>query len=258
MNVGASVRRESRELQVATRFQRRLKKIVTTAIIALVGMTAIEYYLEDGCPVGQEVRNAVAQQNRVRHSTMLTYEEIPVLFRNAILATEDQTFMSNPGIDPKAILRSAFVDAQSGQFAEGGSTITQQLVRNALGLSQDKSLSRKVTEAVDAVALTKQLSKEEIFALYTNDIYFGHNAYGLYNAAETYFGMRPQQLNDGELTLLAGLPNAPSAYDPFHSLPLAQERQRKVVRNMVNAGFITSSDALRILSEPIRLKHGSQ
>jgi monofunctional glycosyltransferase len=105
------------------------------------------------------------------------------------------------------------------------------------------------------MAWTIQLSKEEIFALYTNDIYFGENAYGLYSAAETYFGIPPQQVNDGELTLLAGLPNAPSVYDPFHSLPLGQERQRKVVSNMINAGFITSSDARRILSEPIRLKH---
>jgi monofunctional glycosyltransferase len=255
MHVDASASRESRELQFTTRFQRRLKKAVMSAIVVLAGITAIEYYLEDVCPVGHEVKNAVAEQGHRRHSTMLTYEEIPVMFRNAMIATEDRTFMSNPGVDPRSILRSAFVDAQSGQFTEGGSTITQQLVKNALGFTEDKSLSRKMTEAVDAIALTKQLSKEEIFTLYTNDIYFGQNAYGLYNAAETYFGMRPQQLNDGELTLLAGLPNAPSAYDPFHSLTLARERQRTVVYNMVHAGRITSSEANRILSEPIRLKH---
>lgn len=107
---------------------------------------------------------------------------------------------------------------------------------------------------IDAIGLNDTMSKQEIFANYANDINFGNNAYGLYTASQKYFGKSPSKLNDGELTMLAGIPNAPNDYNPLHSFILAKERQKIVVDNMVDAGYINQTEADTILKQPIRLK----
>jgi penicillin-binding protein 1A len=165
-----------------------------------------------------------------------------------------RSFFSNIGIDPIGIGRSVYIDVQKKKYAQGGSTITQQLVHNALLSDYQKSLRWKLVEMVYAIGLYDTMTKIEIFSQYANDIYFGEGAYGLYDASETYFGKSPTELNDGELTMLAGIPNAPSVYDPFHSLTLAKERQKVVLLNMVDSGKVVHSQANKILEEPIRLK----
>ena len=117
-----------------------------------------------------------------------------------------------------------------------------------------KTVSWKILEGIYAIGVYDTLSKEDTFALYTNVIYFGHGAYGLPQAAKIYFGKTPSELNQGEMTLLAGLPNAPSDYDPYKNMKLARERQVHVVQCMIDNGVMTESEAKRIINDPIVLR----
>lgn len=218
----------------------------------LIGI--IDVYFRYVQPLAPRVDAAAATRVHIYDIHPLTYTQIPSLFRTAIVATEDRRFAWDPGVDPIGMVRSLFVDlSQQGQL-QGGSTITQQLVDNTI-LNQDRTLRRKVWQIIDAIGLYDTMSKPRIFTLYTNMIYFGQNAYGLYNAAQTYFGRPPAALNHGELTLLAGLPNAPTLYDPFQSYALARARQKIVLVNMISAGVLTQRQALAIAALPIRLKY---
>jgi penicillin-binding protein 1A/penicillin-binding protein 2A len=183
----------------------------------------------------------------------LVFPEIPLIYREAVISTEDQSFSWNPGIDPVGILRSLIVDVGQARYVEGGSTITQQLVDNTL-IHREKSLRYKLTQAFYALGIYVTFNKEQTFEMYTNVIYFGHGAFGLYNASKTYFGKGPAQLNAGELTMLAGLPNAPRIYDPFKNLSLARQRQSIVLKNMVEDHLISKQESAQIFDQPIRLK----
>ncbi|WAH35107.1 biosynthetic peptidoglycan transglycosylase [Alicyclobacillus dauci] len=233
--------------------KRLVKSLFGLLVLMTLALFALNGYFRFVDPVAVKVRTAAKQQILDHHVHPVSYEQIPVTFRQAIIATEDRRFSNDPGIDPVGIARSLLVDIQKDGYIEGGSTITQQLVDNTL-LSKRKTLHRKTVQMVYAIGLYDTMSKQEVFTLYTNVIYFGHGAYGLYNAAETYFGRTPNACNASELTLLAGLPNAPSAYDPFRAISLARKRQRIVLENMVDAGVITLSQSKEIYSEPLRLR----
>lgn len=230
----------------------RMVAILIVLFVLLWG--CIYYYFANINNIADKVRQNVSSRVAAEHSHVLNYEQIPSMYVNAVVSTEDRNFFSNIGIDPIGIGRSVYVDVEKKKYAQGGSTITQQLVHNALLSGYQKTMRWKLIEMVYAIGLYDTMTKKEIFSLYANDIYFGENAYGLYAASETYFGRTPNELNDGELTMLAGIPNAPNAYDPFRSLILAKERQRVVLVNMVDFGKVTQSQANKILDEPIRLK----
>lgn len=215
---------------------------------------SIYYYFTSVNNIAYKVRQNVAARVASEHSHFLNYDQIPKMYVDAVVATEDRSFFSNIGIDPIGIGRSVYIDVKNKKYAQGGSTITQQLVHNALLSGYQKTLRWKVVEMLYAIGLYDTMTKKEIFSQYANDIYFGEGAYGLYDASETYFGKSPAELNDGELTMLAGIPNAPNVYDPFYSLTLAKERQKVVLLNMVDSGKIIQSQANIILMEPIRLK----
>jgi monofunctional glycosyltransferase len=215
---------------------------------------SIYYYFTNVYNISDKIRQNVAARVALEHNHFLNYDQIPSMYVAAVVATEDRSFFSNIGIDPIGIGRSVYVDVQKKKYAQGGSTITQQLVHNALLSDYQKTFRWKLIEMVYAIGLYNTMTKNEIFSQYANDIYFGEGAYGLYDASETYFGKSPAELNDGELTMLAGIPNAPNAYDPFHSFTLAKERQKVVLLNMVDSGKVTQSQANKILEEPIRLK----
>jgi monofunctional glycosyltransferase len=183
----------------------------------------------------------------------LDFSKIPLIYREAVISTEDRSFSWNTGIDPVGILRSLVVDVRQAGYVEGGSTITQQLVDNTL-LHREKSLRYKLTQAFYPLGIYVSFSKEQTFEMYTNVIYFGHGAFGLYNASKTYFGKDPSQLNAGELTMLAGLPNAPRIYDPFKNMSLARQRQSIVLKNMVEDHLISKQESTRIFDQPIGLK----
>ncbi|KLU64097.1 penicillin-binding protein 4 precursor [Desulfosporosinus acididurans] len=223
-------------------------------VVLCIGWFGLKFYFTYDYRISDQVRSIVVSQVKVHHTRYLTYNEIPEMYRNAVISTEDRSFFTNQGIDFRGILRAILVDLSAKQPLQGGSTITQQLIHNTLLSDIKKSLKWKLRESVYAIGIYDTLSKQETFELYANVIYFGHGANGLYQAAETYFAKAPSQLNDGELTMLAGLPNAPSVYDPFINMGLARERQNQVIQCMVDYGVITESQAKHIFDEPIELK----
>jgi penicillin-binding protein 1A len=178
-------------------------------------------------------------------------DKIPVMVRNAFVATEDAHFYQHHGVDFGGIARAAIADYRHEQF-QGASTITQQLARG-LFLSNEVSYSRKIQEALLALEIERYYTKNEILERYLNLIYFGSGAYGIEAAAHTYFGTDVGHLTLGQAAMLAGLPAAPSDYSPFVSLEHAKEREHHVLERMVDAGMITQTDADVAESTPVGL-----
>ena len=182
----------------------------------------------------------------------VSLQAISPVMRKAIVDTEDRRFYENNGIDYIGILRALKSDVSSGGYAQGGSTIEQQLVRN-LYLTPQQSLSRKIDEACLAVQLDKQWSKDRILTAYLNDIYFGQEAYGIDAAAEAYFGVHAKDLSLDQAALLAGLPQAPSAYDPVNQPKAATARRTEVLQAMLSAGDISATRYRQALHSPLGL-----
>lgn len=176
------------------------------------------------------------------------YSELPQFYIDATISVEDHRFADHCGIDLIAIGRAAWTDIRAMSFVEGGSTITQQLVKNLL-FTQDKKIERKAAEVFAALEMESKYSKEEIFEPYANTAYFGSGYYGIYQASIGYFGKEPSALTDYECALLAGIPNAPSVYSPMVNSELAQQRQQYVIRQMVKYGYISESEGEIILSQ---------
>nr|WP_290668448.1 transglycosylase domain-containing protein [Ardenticatena sp.] len=177
--------------------------------------------------------------------TPITLDRVPQTCRNATLATEDASFYHHPGIDWRGILRAGWINLREGRVAAGGSTITQQVVRMRL-LGQERyerTLRRKVREAVLALQLERRFDKDAILTIYLNDTYYGNFAYGIEAAAQAYFGKHVWELDTAECALLAGLPQAPAFYNPLINLEAARERQRTVLRLMVRNGFLSAEEA---------------
>ena len=179
-----------------------------------------------------------------RHA-VVSLQNIPPCMKNATIAVEDNSFYNNAGIDPLGIARALWINIQGGETIAGGSTITQQVARNLLlsqGERTERSLRRKLREAVLALELTGKLSKDEILALYLNQTYYGGMAYGLEAASQTYFGKPVNELVLPECALLAGLPQAPGLYNPYTNPDLANQRKEVVLGLMEKYGFITSGE----------------
>src|SRR5579862_711741 len=172
--------------------------------------------------------------------------------RKAMVDTEDRRFYDNNGIDYIGIMRALKSDVSSGGITQGASTIEQQLVRN-LYLTPQQTLGRKLTEACLAVQLDKQWSKDRILTAYLNDIYFGQEAYGIEAAARTYFGERASKLTLDQAALIAGLPQAPSTYDPITDPQAARQRRAEVLQAMLTAGDISQSRYRAALASPLGL-----
>src|SRR5215207_2022566 len=187
--------------------------------------------------------------------------DIPIALRQATIAVEDAGFYQNSGVELSGILRAAWIDLRSGALVAGGSTITQQLARGFLldpELAQRRTLDRKLREAVLALKLTADYSKDDILALYLNQTYYGGMSYGVEAAARHYFGKPARDLDLAESALLAGLPQAPSRYDPFAARAAAQARQSDVLDAMARAGVITEAQAAAAKSEPLRFAADDQ
>jgi penicillin-binding protein 1A len=176
---------------------------------------------------------------------------IPQTVRDAFIATEDRNFYRHHGVDFGGIARAAYADYRHEQF-QGASTITQQLAR-ALFLSNEVAISRKVQEALLAMEIERQYTKDEILERYLNIIYFGAGAYGIQAAAHTYFGTDVSKLTVAQAALLAGLPAAPSDYSPYVDLKRAKERQLHVLERMAASGYIPPSDVQRQYEAPLGL-----
>ncbi len=183
----------------------------------------------------------------------LSIANLPQCMKDATIAVEDGNFYSNPGVDPVGIIRALWINLRGGETVSGGSTITQQVARTLL-LGEEKTertLRRKLREAVLAWQLTRAYSKDEILALYLNQIYYGGMAYGVEAAAQTYFGKPASDLLLPECALLAGLPQTPGIYNPFTNPDLALERQRIVLGLMEKNNYITSAQRVDAENAPL-------
>ncbi len=168
--------------------------------------------------------------------------KLPAHVREAFMAIEDRRFYSHWGVDPRGILRAAWHNLGSGGVREGGSTITQQLAKNAF-LDSDRTAGRKIREAMIAFWLEAWLTKDEILSRYLSNVYFGDNVYGITAASKHYFGRTPDKLNIGQAAMLAGLVKAPRAWPPPPTSRGARARQAVVVAAMEDAGFLTKAEA---------------
>lgn len=183
--------------------------------------------------------------------------QVPLLMKEAILAAEDDRFYQHHGIDYMGVARAALADLHAGGAREGASTITMQVARNFF-LTSEKSLSRKVSEVMMSWKIEHELSKDQILELYINQIYLGQRAYGFQAAAQTYFGKPLSQLNIAEMAILAGLPKAPSAFNPVVNPERSIARQHYVLRRMHELKFITDAQYQQALAQPITVKRTTQ
>lgn len=186
--------------------------------------------------------NLITTVHSTENRLPVPLKDVPKDLQNAFVATEDSRFYSHHGIDPVGILRAVWVNIVHSGVSEGGSTITQQLARNAF-LSQDRTFKRKISEALLALKIEQHYTKDEILEMYMNQIYFGQGAYGVQSAAHVYFGKDASQLTLAQAALIAGLPQSPNYYSPFNDLEASKKRQAVVLGQMVKYGYITQEQA---------------
>jgi penicillin-binding protein 1A len=190
-----------------------------------------------------------------RNRQPVTLDNVSPWITQATVAVEDRRFYEHGGLDYEGILRAAIKNLESGEVVQGGSTITQQLVRN-LYIGNERSFERKIKEACLARKVEQQHTKDWILETYLNQVYFGNHAYGIEAAAQTYFSKHAAGLNLAEAALIAGLPQAPSAYDPFQRPAEAVQRRAAVLRAMLEANDIDQTQYEKALSRPLKLQAG--
>ncbi len=195
----------------------------------------------------------VAELHGSENRIPVEFEKIPQDLKNAFIAIEDNDFYNHFGVNPMAILRAFWVNLRKGYKAQGGSTITQQLAKNAFLKNPEKTYKRKIQEALLAIQLERTYTKDEIFEFYLNTIYFGHGANGVQAAAQTYFGKDVSELTLAESALLAGIANAPGRYSPFKDREAAKNRRAVVLNKMVELKIISKEEAETAKKEPIKL-----
>jgi penicillin-binding protein 1A len=183
---------------------------------------------------------------------VVSLDKVSPHLKRAVLASEDGHFYDHHGINPTGVGRAIVVNMVAGGVKEGGSTITMQLVKN-LFLSQKRAFTRKLAEAVLAIRLEQILSKNEILEMYLNQVYWGHNNYGVQTAARSYFNKSAEYLTLGESAMMAGLIQAPEEFSPFASIKLAKQKQKEVLGRMIELGWISQKEYDDALKQPIKL-----
>ncbi|MDN6833969.1 MAG: peptidoglycan glycosyltransferase/peptidoglycan DD-transpeptidase MrcA, partial [Enterobacterales bacterium] len=211
--------------------------------------TPMQVYSADGYLIAQ-----YGEKRRVP----LPLKQVPPQMVNAFIATEDSRFFEHHGVDPVGIFRAASVALFTGHASQGASTITQQLARNFF-LSPERTLMRKIKEAFLAIRIEQLLTKDEILDLYLNKIYLGYRAYGVGAAAQVYFGKTVDQLTLSEIAMIAGLPKAPSTFNPLYSHDRALARRNVVLSRMLDEKYITRAEYDQARSEPLEARyHGPE
>lgn len=229
---------------------KKFKKILLVLILIILSILAI--YIGQGYKM---YKNALDDKpleemvQEIRNQKSYTkISNIPDIYKDAVIAVEDHRYYDHKGIDIIAIGRALLNDIRAKELIEGGSTITQQLAKN-MYFTQDKTLTRKIAEVFMAKKIESNYNKEEILELYVNYIYYGSGYYDIKSASLGYFDREPQDLTEGESIMLAGIPNAPSVYNPKVSPRLARERQKQVIDKMIKYGKLSEGKADEILSE---------
>jgi penicillin-binding protein 1A len=208
----------------------------------------LRVYSDDGYLIGE-----FGEERRA----FINIADVPKNMKDAVLAIEDRRFYTHGGIDTRGILRAIVNNLSAGGTKEGASTITMQVARNFF-LTSERSFKRKINEALLAIKIEHSLSKDQILELYINQIYLGQRSYGFAAASQIYFGKSLDKLNLAETALLAGLPKAPSGYNPFVHPKRAILRQHEVLRNMYQFGFIDQSTYEVAVKQPLRFKQSHQ
>ena len=196
---------------------------------------------------GATITNLFADQNR----QLVALADIPTTLREAVIATEDQRYYEHPGVDLLGLARAVVVDIKAGAQVQGGSTITQQYVKQAF-VGDQMTLKRKISEALLAYKVEQQYSKDEILAMYLNAIYFGHGSYGVQTAAQTYFGKSVQQLTVPEAAVLAGVIKSPARYSPYLDPAAAKLRRDTVLGQMRDQGYLDPAAYAAAVATPIK------
>ena len=226
-----------------------LKLLLLCIIVAslLISIFVIQGYFmyQDALkemPIEDKIEEIKSKENYVE------LEDIPKIYRNAVIAVEDHRFYEHGGIDILAIFGAIINDISSKKLVQGGSTITQQLCKN-IYFTQDRTLERKFAETFMSAKLEDECEKDMILELYINTCFYGNGCYTLKEASNYYLDKEPKELSDFEAILLSGVPNAPSLYNPKYSLKLAKERQSQVLYAMIKYGYITQKEKEDILSQ---------
>lgn len=227
-------------------------KTVLRVVLALVGLAvlAVGFFAIKGAVMWHDSKSELsitqAAANIRSEKDYVAFDELPQFYVDAVISVEDRRFFKHNGISVRSIARAAFYDLKTRSLDQGGSTITQQLAKN-VWFSEEKNFERKFAEVWAAFELESKLSKNDIFELYVNTIYFGSGYYGIGEAARGYFDKEPSELTDRECAMLAGLPNAPSVYTPDRSPELAEQRVSQVLDNMCANGVLSEEQAREIL-----------
>lgn len=227
-----------------------LKRIIF--IVVLISMSIALLFVGNGYDMYKQAIEQISVEDKIAEikdkENYTNFSELPQMYKNAVIAVEDHRFYKHNGIDIIAIGRSAFNDIKAMSFVEGGSTITQQLAKN-IYFTQEKKIERKIAEVFMAFEIEKNCDKDEILELYLNTSYFGDGYYTPKEACRGYFNKELNEMTDYECILLAGIPNAPSVYAPTKNPDLAKQRQRQVMKKMIEYGYLTEEEADNILKE---------
>jgi len=216
--------------------------------ISLDASKLIHYKPETSSIILDRNGNKLAYVYKHQHRLYATYDEIPGILVEGLVAMEDTQFFEHSGVNPDAIIRAGLKDIKAGKFVEGGSTLTQQLIKNKI-LSNDKKLARKIKEAILAIKIEHELSKEDIIERYLNEISYGNNYFGVKTAANGYFHKELDELTLKEAAILVALPNAPSYYNPLRHYKRALNRANNVLYRMKSIGWLTESAYLAAVKE---------
>jgi membrane peptidoglycan carboxypeptidase len=235
-------------------WRRRFLAALVGVVVLLTGVL-VAAWLTAPAPV--RPKQVVIGRLRADGGRFVPLPAISPVLQRAIVATEDERFYRHHGIDLIGLTRAFAYDASHLTLSQGGSTLTEQLAKVLYLGGNDDSPWRKVQDAAVAIRLESDLSKQQILDLYLNSVYFGDGAYGVGAASERYFGVAPAQLDLARASLLAGVIQDPSGYDPLLHPSLARQRQVQVLTSMVRDGYATEDQSLAALHDPIPLGDGS-
>ncbi|MFZ5597496.1 MAG: transglycosylase domain-containing protein [Bacillota bacterium] len=240
--------------------------LVILLVVLIIGFSAIFYYsytvlsqpvgllkMETNTVILDRRGSLMTELHGEKNRIPVSLDQVPENVRNAFIAIEDERFFSHSGVDLRAILRAFYDNTRKGEIVQGGSTITQQVIKMYY-LSSERTYARKAKEAVLSMRFESSHDKKEILELYLNGIYLGEGAYGIQAASRTYFGKDASELTLAEGALLAGLTRAPSYYDPYLNPDAAQKRRNLVIDKMQELRLINSVDADRVRRAPLELK----
>lgn len=230
-----------------------MKKFLKTIFfLALIIVSILLLFIGNGYNMYKEAINNMPLEEKVKEirnkENYTEFEQLPKMYVDAVISVEDKRFYKHHGIDVMAIGRAFINDIKAMSYVEGGSTITQQLAKN-MYFTQEKKIERKIAEVFMSWKIEDKYSKDEIFELYVNTIYFGDGYYTVREACKGYFNKKVNEITDYEAILLAGIPNAPSVYAPTKNPELAKQRQKQVMDKMIKNGYLTEKEANKILNK---------